>query len=196
MKIIQPCMVTVRLTPNHRVESPLMFDQLHALRYSCMTNSGATKSWNINYLLAGQCYDGASAIKGKRKGLKTLILDANPKASYVHCYAHSLQLAIQDSVKQSKLMSTIFDVYSEISKLIRKFPKTTPGLQQLKKDIPEPSISMRALCPTRLLSFFSGQSRSCTKLLLLLMFAEFKVIAIWLSHLILLYTGGLCKQVL
>ena len=129
-------------------------------------------------ILAGQCYDGASALKGKRNGLKTRILNSNPKAYYVHCYAHSLQLAIQDSVKQSKLMNSIFDICSEISKLIRKSPKRTAQLQQLKEEIQEPSIGIRALCPTRLVSYFVGKSRDCTKLLLLLVFHELNVVVI------------------
>ncbi|XP_039123284.1 zinc finger MYM-type protein 1-like [Dioscorea cayenensis subsp. rotundata] len=44
--------------------------------------------------LRGQGYDGASNMKGQFNGLKTLILNENPFAFYVHCFAHQLQLAI------------------------------------------------------------------------------------------------------
>jgi hypothetical protein len=88
-------------------------------------------------------------MQGKRSGLKTLILKKNPRACYVHCYAHSLQLAIQDAVKSSELMSDIFDLCAEIAKLIRNSPKRSAQLDELKAQIAEPSIGIRALCPTR-----------------------------------------------
>jgi hypothetical protein len=38
--------------------------------------------------LHGQGYDGASNIQGEFNGLKALILNNNPSAYYVHCFAH------------------------------------------------------------------------------------------------------------
>lgn len=101
------------------------------------------------YLIQGQCYDGAAATSGKRNGLKTLILNKNPKATYVHCYAHSLQLAVQDSVRQSNVMNDVLDLCSEVAKFIRRSAKRTFALKQLKEEIQEPSIGIRSLCPTR-----------------------------------------------
>lgn len=97
----------------------------------------------------GQCYDGASAMRGVRSGLKTLMLQQNPRAHYIHCYAHSLQLGVQDSVKQSKLMADVLDLCSEIARLIRKSPKRSAELKSLKEQIHEPAIGIRQLCPTR-----------------------------------------------
>ena len=88
-------------------------------------------------------------MSGKRNGLKTLILEKNPKASYVHCYAHSLQLAVQDSVRQSHVMNDVLDLCSEVAKLIRNSTKRTAALNKLKEEIQEPSIGIRAICPTR-----------------------------------------------
>lgn len=42
----------------------------------------------------GQCYDGASNMRGEFNGLKAKILQANKLAYYVHCFAHQLQLVI------------------------------------------------------------------------------------------------------
>ena len=89
-------------------------------------------------------------MKGKRTGLKTLMLNKNPKACYVHCYAHSLQLAIQDAVRHSEIMNNTLDLCSEVAKLIRNSPKRTAALNKLKEEIKEPSIGICALCPTRL----------------------------------------------
>ncbi|CAH9085223.1 unnamed protein product [Cuscuta europaea] len=49
--------------------------------------------------IRGQGYDGASNMRGKFGGLKTLIQNENPYAYYVHCLAHQLQLSLVAAVK-------------------------------------------------------------------------------------------------
>ena len=49
--------------------------------------------------LRGQCYDGATNMAGAKSGCKTLILREAPKAIYVHCAAHRLNLAIVSACK-------------------------------------------------------------------------------------------------
>ncbi|KAH9671440.1 TTF-type domain-containing protein [Citrus sinensis] len=44
--------------------------------------------------LRGQGYDGASNMQGEFNGLRTLIMNENECAYYIHCFAHQLQLAI------------------------------------------------------------------------------------------------------
>ena len=44
--------------------------------------------------LREQGYDGAGNISGKVKGASTIILNKYPKATYVHCRPHVLNLAI------------------------------------------------------------------------------------------------------
>ena len=51
----------------------------------------------------GQCYDGASNMVGIRSGVATMILKEEPRAILTHCYGHSLQLAVCDTVKQIKV---------------------------------------------------------------------------------------------
>ncbi|KAK4275757.1 hypothetical protein QN277_018788 [Acacia crassicarpa] len=43
--------------------------------------------------IRGQGYDGASNMSGQFRGLKSLILNENNSAYYVHCFSHQLQLA-------------------------------------------------------------------------------------------------------
>jgi hypothetical protein len=40
--------------------------------------------------LCGQGYDGASNMRGEFNDLKALILNSNPSAYYIHCFAHIL----------------------------------------------------------------------------------------------------------
>lgn len=60
-------------------------------------NSGL-KSCGINceYLI-GQGYDGASNMSGKYKGVQALVREKYPKAIYVHCAAHTLNLAVSNA---------------------------------------------------------------------------------------------------
>jgi hypothetical protein len=44
--------------------------------------------------ICGQGYDGASNMRGDIKGLKTLIMQESPSASYIYCFAHILQLVL------------------------------------------------------------------------------------------------------
>lgn len=54
--------------------------------------------------LIGQGYDGASNMSGKIQGVKSYIQSKYPKAVYVHCAAHSLNLAVSTAsdIKQIK----------------------------------------------------------------------------------------------
>ncbi|XP_039304893.1 zinc finger MYM-type protein 1-like [Solenopsis invicta] len=47
--------------------------------------------------LRGQCYDGASNVSGKISGLQTHICKEEPRAVFVHCNAHRLNLVVQDA---------------------------------------------------------------------------------------------------
>lgn len=40
----------------------------------------------------GQCYDGAANVSGSRQGLQALLSQEEPRAVFVHCLAHTLNL--------------------------------------------------------------------------------------------------------
>lgn len=111
-------------------------------------NHQAQTSYNCS---SGQRYDGAAAMKGEKNSLKTKILadNDNSMATYIHCYGHSLQLAVQDATKACRTISGALDICSEISSLIRKSTKRLHTLNQIKQEIQEPTVNIRALCPMR-----------------------------------------------
>lgn len=72
--------------------------------------------------LRGQCYDGASNMKGKFNELQKLVLDVQPRATHIHCSAHSLNLAVKQfliilhvflNTYESKINTTV-DRFMEI----------------------------------------------------------------------------------
>ena len=66
-----------------------------------------------------QCYDGARNMKKVASEIKAI----EPTALYLHCFAHSLNLAVADTLKQIKLMSDILDHCLEICKMIKASPR-------------------------------------------------------------------------
>ena len=67
----------------------------------------------------GQCYDGASNMVGLRSGLATQILDKSPKAFLIHCFAHALNLSVNDMVRQIPFLNNTMSNSLEISNLIK-----------------------------------------------------------------------------
>ena len=71
----------------------------------------------------GQCHDGASTIAGTRNGVVTQLRDEENQAVFLHCYGHALNLAVGDSIKNSKLLKDALEIAFEVSKLVKFSPK-------------------------------------------------------------------------
>ena len=50
-------------------------------------------------LCQGQCYDGASVMSSTKSGVAATISSEKPRAVFTHCYGHSLNLAVGDTVR-------------------------------------------------------------------------------------------------
>ncbi len=97
----------------------------------------------------GQCYDGASNMSGLRKGVATQLQQDEPRAIYTHCYGHSLNLAVGDTVRQCKVLKVALEMCFEITKLIKYSPRRESLFKDLKEEISPGSPGIRVLCPTR-----------------------------------------------
>ena len=100
-------------------------------------------------LCQGQCYDGASVMSGTKSGVAATISSEEPRAVFTHCYRHSLNFTVGDTVRQRRLMKSALETVSEISKLIKKSPKRDAMFQNLKHEIAQDCPGFRVLCPTR-----------------------------------------------
>ncbi|KAH1195850.1 Zinc finger MYM-type protein 1 [Glycine max] len=80
--------------------------------------------------IRGQGYDGASNMRGKFGGLRTLIQNENPSAYYVNCFAHQLQLALAACAKTHKDVSGFFGKVNMLVNFIRSSNKR----QELLRD--------------------------------------------------------------
>lgn len=66
----------------------------------------------------GQCYDGASTMSGHHTGVCTQI-QKEPRAMFIHCMGHSLNLAVQDTCRSIQAISAALDVVLELSKTFK-----------------------------------------------------------------------------
>jgi hypothetical protein len=94
----------------------------------------------------GQCYDGASNMRGRINGVATQVLNEEPRAIYTHCYGHALNLACQDTVRSVKVVK---DATFEISKLLKYSSKRNAAFKKIKDEIAPAEPGFRTLCPTR-----------------------------------------------
>ena len=101
----------------------------------------------------GQCYDGASNMSGARKGVATMIMQEESRALYAHCYGHALNLAVADTVKQSKICRDALDIAFEITRLIKFSPKRNAAFDKIKSSADDDGytnpIGIRTFCRTR-----------------------------------------------
>ena len=72
-----------------------------------------------------------------------------PKAVFIHCVCHSLNLAVQDSCKGISCIRSALDVIQELSNLIKYSGKRKSLLEKIRQDLTSDGPSLRPLCPTR-----------------------------------------------
>ena len=70
-------------------------------------------------IVHGQCYNGSANMKKVAPDIKEM----EPRALYLHCYGHSLNLAVADTLKQVKPLSSALDHCPDVCKLIKFSPR-------------------------------------------------------------------------
>jgi Domain of unknown function (DUF4371)/hAT family C-terminal dimerisation region len=105
--------------------------------------------------LRGQGYDGASVMSGNISGVSTRIMALKKRAVYIHCCAHSLNLALQDATRSCTVVRDILDFVREVVNFVRASPNRSRVFARLRSEFSEVSLShtpttgLRPLCPTR-----------------------------------------------
>ena len=104
--------------------------------------------------LRAQCYDGAANMSGKYNGVQARILQVTPEASYVHCKAHSLNLALIHSSKKMcvrNMMSTVQEVavlFDYSAKRLKAFSDELAENDAVQDQM-DRRTKLRTLCETR-----------------------------------------------
>lgn len=86
--------------------------------------------WGLNLAdCRGQTYDGAACMSGKTNGAAALITKDYPKAVYVHCVSHCLNLALSKCGKQ-QLIRNMIDTSEKVVLFYNYSPKRNSNLQK------------------------------------------------------------------
>ena len=106
-------------------------------------------AWGLEIsCLRGQCYDGSSNMAGIKSGCRALIQSKAPKATYTHCAAHQLNLAVVSACKVQAFRSA----ESTIGEIARFFKFSSKRQRLLDRALEETSSKPKKLkdsCRTR-----------------------------------------------
>ena len=78
---------------------------------------------------------------GSRSEVAARISSENPRALYIHCGNHSLDLALHDCVKESKIISYTLKVVQDLAVFIRSSPTRMAQYQHIAKEINDKDTS-------------------------------------------------------
>ena len=99
--------------------------------------------------LRGQCYDGASNMKGIHNGVQARIGELQPLALYVHCCNHSLNLALQDTARDVPLVRNALQYVHDTAKVLKTSKRKSEFLDIVQEMDDVPCMTPKTLCPTR-----------------------------------------------
>jgi hypothetical protein len=103
------------------------------------------KSFGLNIDdIRGQGYDNGSNMKGKYKGVQLRLRDINPRALYVPCACHSLNITLCDMAKSCSKAGTFFGIVQRIYVL---FASSTKRWKSLLDHVD--GLTVKSLCNTR-----------------------------------------------
>ncbi|XP_060879463.1 52 kDa repressor of the inhibitor of the protein kinase-like [Metopolophium dirhodum] len=99
-------------------------------------------------MLVGQGYDGAAVMSGQFRGVRTIISEKYPKAQFIHCSAHTLNLVLAHSCEIPMIRNCIGTI-----KTVINFFRQSALRDGLLKDAAESAgaihLNLVSLCETR-----------------------------------------------
>ena len=87
--------------------------------------------------IVSQGYDGATVMSGRCNGVQKRIQEVAPKARYVHCYAHNLNLALIDCVKIDNDASEFFALLQSLYVFISSSKAHTIFMEKQRELFPD-----------------------------------------------------------
>ncbi|KAL4088600.1 hypothetical protein QTP88_023689 [Uroleucon formosanum] len=123
-------------------------------------------NWKSN--LIAQSYDGAASMQGQYSGVRTLVQQQNPRAIYVWCFSHVLNLVVVDTCDSCKETRNFFGNIQSLKEFMRARKRTALFLEYQKKFFPDKRpLRMKTFSTTR----WTSHHRS-----LFVIFEKFKAI--------------------
>ena len=99
--------------------------------------------------IAGECFDGASNMSGVRKGVTARMKECSPRGVYVHCYAHILNLALQDTMSDVEPLRNALGTLQSLYNFLEGSPKRHAEFNSVKVDDDHLLLTLKSLSETR-----------------------------------------------
>ncbi|XP_043210530.1 zinc finger MYM-type protein 1-like isoform X2 [Amphibalanus amphitrite] len=105
--------------------------------------------------LRGMCFDGASNMSGALKGVQARLAQQQPKAVYVHCLNHSLDLALVEEAKAVPIIGDVMNIVRDVSTSLNTAKRRNMFEEHVilgddsQSTGPGRSKKLLAICPTR-----------------------------------------------
>nr|XP_014352815.1 PREDICTED: zinc finger MYM-type protein 6-like [Latimeria chalumnae] len=113
------------LAENYDVKERLLTiattDAFDALSLTNTVIAEITKAGLSTSKMLSQCYDGASLMSGRHRGVQKLMQKKlEREIPYIHCFNHQLHLVIVHAMSSKRGVEEFFNVYDSLYKFIRK----------------------------------------------------------------------------
>ena len=97
----------------------------------------------------GQTYDGATSMSGVNTGVAARIAAEEKRALNTKCFAHSLNLAVQDATKSNSLIGDVLVAIQELNNLTRSSAKRLGIFENIQEELSPEAPSLKPLYTTR-----------------------------------------------
>ena len=101
--------------------------------------------------IVGQAYDGAANMSGVYSGVQARIKELNPRALFVHCYAHALNSVIVNACSKNRIARNFFGVVESLYVFIQASSNRHAVFEQHQKQLNpnQPLTTLKSLSDTR-----------------------------------------------
>jgi hypothetical protein len=99
--------------------------------------------------IVGECFDGASNMSGVRKGVAARMKECSPRGVYVHCYAHILNLALQDTMSDVEPLRNALGTLQSLYNFLEGSPKRHALFKSVEVDGDQLLLTLKSLSETR-----------------------------------------------
>ena len=85
--------------------------------------------------LIGQCYDGASNMRGAIAGVQAKVKSIQPRAIYTHCYAHCTNLVLIEATSTNQYARNFFGILQNLYSSLEASPHRHAKLESVIKEV-------------------------------------------------------------